>query len=102
MPVDCFDLDLIEGDLNWDVKKKDLVLSSGAFKLSEKLALKRNKEFDVSTGTKKAVIMIEAILPVTEEKVKKIMGDTTDLVEAFCGGKVKKFLLDRKNNEVSF
>lgn len=102
VPVDGFDLGLIEGDLNWDVNKKDLVLSSGAFKLSEKLALKKNKKFDISKGTKKAIIVIEAIPPVTEEKMKKIMDDTADLAEAFCGGKVKKFLLNAEKSEANF
>jgi len=100
VPVDCFDLGLIDGDLSWDVKGKDLVFSQGGYKLSQKLAMKRNKKFDVSEQTKKALIYFEGLPPLTEAKIKKIMEELADLIRTFCKGRVKTHFLDKKNPEV--
>ena len=99
IPIDCFDLQLIKGDLTFDVKGQDLVFSQGGYKLSEKLALKRNKKFDITPKTKKALVYLEALPPLTQEQVKKIMNELADLIRTFCSGKVKFYFLDKKNPE---
>lgn len=100
IPIDCFDLQLIKGDLAFGIKGQDLVLSQGGYKLSEKLALKRNKKFDISDKTKKALVYLEALPPLTQEQVKKIMNELADLIRTFCNGKVKLHFLDKKSPEV--
>lgn len=100
VPVDCFDLGLIKGDLDFDVKGRDLVFSAGRVKLSEKLALKRNKKYDVKDKTKKALVYFEALPPLNKDKVRKIMEDLADLIRVYCKAKVKIYFLDKKNSEV--
>ncbi|MCK4589035.1 MAG: hypothetical protein KAT77_01210 [Nanoarchaeota archaeon] len=100
LPVDCFDLGLMEGDLSFELKGNDIVFTQGGYKLSEKLAMKRNKKFEITDKTKEAVVYLEALPPLTEAKLKPIMTELADLIRTFCKGKVKLFFLDKKNPEV--
>lgn len=100
VPIDCFDLGLIEGDLKFEIKNKDLVFRQGGYKLAEKIALKRNRKFDVTEKTKEAVVYIEALPPLKEDKVEEIMHELGDLIKTFCKAKVKPYFLTRKKPEV--
>lgn len=52
--------------------------------------------------TKNAVLVIEGLPPIIKEDVERILEETRQLVERFCGGKINKFVLNKNNLEIEF
>ncbi len=51
-------------------------------------------------GTKNVTLVVEGLPPTTEEKVERIIGELSRLVQKFCGGKVNHFVLNVNNPEI--
>ena len=79
-----------------------MVLAEGGIVLSKKLAYQKNSRYDTKTSTKNALVYLEALPPVTEERMEKILRELGDLIRASCGGKTKIYFLDSRKMEIKF
>lgn len=108
VPLSADDTARIHGDLTFTisqggkVKKGDLYYHDTKMVLGTKLDHWKNLKTVTSTKTTSALIHIEAIPPVSTQDLKKVMAELENLIIAFCGGKVKKIILDRKKRSVTF
>ncbi|MFC1801320.1 hypothetical protein ACFLZB_02560 [Nanoarchaeota archaeon] len=100
VPLDQIDLEELSGDLEFGVKGKDLVLREGGIIISKKFAYTKNKDYEVSKKTKDSLIYLEAIPPLTESRVLKIVEELADLVKTFCKGRIKAGILNSKKKEI--
>ena len=49
--------------------------------------------------TKNVALVVEGLPPTTKEEVKKIIEELSQLVQKFCGGEIKTFVLNNSNPE---
>jgi len=54
----------------------------------------------LSPATTDVAINVDCLPPVSPDEAKAITAELADLVKGFCGGEVKYFLLDTRQNEV--
>jgi DNA/RNA-binding domain of Phe-tRNA-synthetase-like protein len=120
VPVECFDIEHIQGGLSlkraagneffYDAgskksvnpEKGEFIYSDGINVLARKLDYIESDKASVSESTKKAVILIEGLTPLSKSEVKNITKEAADLVKTFCKAKVSSFVLDEKNSEAEF
>ena len=50
--------------------------------------------------TKNVCLVIEGLPPVTKDEIEKVVRELADLIEKFCGGETKIFILDKNNSEI--
>lgn len=84
------------------VEKDELILSDGLDVLARKLDYDTSPKAEVSAKTKHALIHIEALPPISEAKLERIMDELAGLVRVFCGGKTKKAILTKARPSVEF
>ena len=82
-------------------------LKSGAFYyrddkeiLGTKLDYWKNKKTALRPETKSALLHLEALPPVTNTELRKMIKETVSLVRSFCGGKVTYGILDKKKKTI--
>ena len=80
----------------------ELILRGSVEVLSRKLDYRQTPRALVSKSTKNAVVHIEAVPPVSEQKLANITEELAGLARIFCGGKVKRAVLSNKNPSVEF
>lgn len=108
VPLSADDVAKIRGDLTFalskggKVKKGDLYYHDKKMVLGTKLDYWKNLATAVSGSSTSALIHIEAIPPVSAADLKSIMAELENLITAFCGGKVKKIILDKKKRSATF
>jgi DNA/RNA-binding domain of Phe-tRNA-synthetase-like protein len=120
VPVECFDSEKINAELIlkrakgneffYDAEqKKKINPEKGEFIYADKVnVLARKLDYSdsdkalTSNKTKKAVILIEGLKPLTKAKVEKIADETAELIEGFCKGKTRVFMLDKENSSIEF
>jgi DNA/RNA-binding domain of Phe-tRNA-synthetase-like protein len=120
VPVECFDIEKIQGDLLLKRAKGDeffydygsgkaLNPEKGEFIYTDKINVLARKldyvESDkalVSMRTKKTIILIEGLKPLKKQEVSKITKETAELAEAFCNAKARIFVLDKNNSTIEF
>ena len=49
--------------------------------------------------TKNVALVVEGLPPITKEEVQKIIEELSELVQKFCGGEIKTFILNSPNPE---
>ncbi len=52
--------------------------------------------------TKNVALVVEGIPPILKEDIKKIINELSELVQRFCGGEIKTFILNNSNSEIEF
>jgi DNA/RNA-binding domain of Phe-tRNA-synthetase-like protein len=82
------------------LKKGDLFYSDKSAVLGTKLDYWKNPRTMVRNSTKSALVHFEILPPVTKKKMKEILNETVNMIEAFCGAKVKIFILDKKEKTI--
>lgn len=82
--------------------KKEIALEEGELIASDnENVLIMKGEYNTSSAasannrTKNALIVIEALPPVTADRLKNILEELGDLIKIFCKGKCKSFILDK-------
>lgn len=50
--------------------------------------------------TKNVALVVEGLPPLTKEEIEQIINELASLVQKFCGGEVKNFILNENNSEV--
>ncbi|MEK6938764.1 MAG: phenylalanine--tRNA ligase beta subunit-related protein [Nanoarchaeota archaeon] len=108
VPIGVDDLKKIKGNLHFELSKgKDKVhllarIKKGAFIYRDNSGVIGTK-FDywksvrtaVDKETKSALIHLEVVPPLTKKELEDIMIEMQSLIDSFCGGKSKVFILDR-------
>jgi lysyl-tRNA synthetase class 2 len=120
VPTGVDDIDKIEGNISLTLSKGDEIfipLNSTEVQHPDKgeviyrddrnvLCRKWNwqgcDKTKISEKTKRAVIYIEGLLPVTKEKVKEICEEAVNLIKLFCNGDAKYHILNLAKPEISF
>ena len=52
--------------------------------------------------TKKAILFVDVIPPLTKEIVRVATNELADLVRKYCNAETKVFILDKNNREIEF
>lgn len=118
VPVECFDLEKINGDFSLlrakgdehfynegemiNPEKGEFIYEDSTNILARKLDYSESDRALVSENTKKAVVLVEGLKPLLKVKVEEITKEMADLVKTFCKAKVNFLILDKENKEVGF
>ncbi len=54
----------------------------------------------MTVATKRIVLVVEGLSPVTEEDVQMILEDLSTLVRNYCGGKTRTAVLNEAKREI--
>ncbi len=117
MPVSCTDLDKIDGDLflglatgkekfkaekskEENPEEKEVIYSDSSKVLFRRWNWRQSQHSLVGKNTKNAVIFIDALPPITTQKLIPVLKEAKELVEMFCKGKVSSYILDEKSPEI--
>ncbi len=113
IPVSCANLDRIDGDLflgfatgqeffnkRQHPDKKEVIYSDSSKVLFRKWNWNQSQDSIVAKDTKNAIIFIDALPPVTTEKLKPILKEAKELVEMFCKAKADSYVLDEKRQQI--
>ncbi|MBU0456756.1 MAG: phenylalanine--tRNA ligase beta subunit-related protein [Nanoarchaeota archaeon] len=111
IPFGIDDLENISGNLTFAIAESDKKvnilkrLSSGELYyhdskniLGKKLDYWKNSKTFLTNKSTSALIHFEILPPITKSKMDMIIKEADSLVRAFCNGKTKVFVLDKKNN----
>lgn len=56
----------------------------------------------MTKDTKNVSIVIEGLPPVTREEIEKIINELSEMLQKYCGGEIKTFILNKSNNKKEF
>lgn len=116
IPIGVYDLDKIEGDIFLGLavggekffpadskgvevaNKNEVVYSHAGGIMCRRWNWKESRRTQVTGKTKNAIILIDALPPVTESKLKAILKETTELIEMACGGKIISNIASKKKD----
>ncbi len=110
IPLGVFDVQKVEsplfftlakGDETFSQKKEaiepgELLLCDGEDVLARKLDYVQNPKAHVTVKTKNALITLEALPPINEDKLAAYVDELAGLIRIFCGGKFKKVILSKR------
>ena len=113
VPLGVTDTDKAEGNIEftlagsekWNgspIEKNELIMKAGDDVISRKLDFNISSKGEVDKKTKNAIIHIEAIPPIDENRLMNILEELQGLVRIFCGAKIKKTILKNDKNEIDF
>lgn len=80
------------------VKKGELYYHDDKNILGTKLDYWKNPKTALKSTSASALLHFEVLPPITKEKQKEIVKEATELIQTFCGGKVKVMVLDKKKS----
>lgn len=113
IPINADDVSKIKGDITFAVATgKERIgiiqrLQKGALyyhdqhrALGAKFDYWKNSRTALHSRSRTALIHLEVLQPVSAQKLKEIMEELARVGEAFCGGKVKMAILDKKRRAV--
>ncbi len=113
IPLAVYDLDKIEGDIYLGtangkekfmpadskgvqlVDKGEVVYFDATGILSRRWNWKESRKALVDENTKNAVIFIDALPPISEDKLKEVLAEAKDLIEMACRGKVSSKIVNK-------
>ncbi len=119
IPLAVDDCAKIKGNLQFDVvsgrkktgsfhgrnfqrmKKGDVYYHDDTQVLGAKLDFWKNSKTLPTPETSEALIHLEILPPVKREMVKEIVEEMTSLIETFCNGNVKVYVLNKKKRSVT-
>src|SRR3989338_3414128 len=91
----------IKGEISFEVKKGDLQYRDASQVLGKKLDYWKNSKTAVKASSKSALIHFEFLPPVSIAKQREILTEAVELIKAFCGGKTKVEVVDKKKNPIN-
>lgn len=118
IPLGAYDLDKIEGDIYLGlantgekflpadssgaerVDKNEVVYSDGGGILCRKWNWKEGRKAQVTEQTENAVIILDALPPITRGKLNTILSEASDLINMACGGKLSYRIASKKKERV--
>ncbi len=104
VPVGADDPAKIKGKITFTIsagkkiKKGELYYHDDKNVLGTKLDYWKNPRTALSSSSNSALLHFEILPPLTTAKQKELVKEVTELFPAFCGGKVKVMVLDKKKN----
>lgn len=119
-PVGGDDLDKVEGNMYVKIAKGDerfIMLGSDGITNPKEGEVVYADENDVlcrrwnwregnkakfTDETKRAILFVDVIPPLTEEIVRVATNELADLVRKYCNAETKVFILDKNNREIDF
>lgn len=84
-----------------NLKRGELYYHDAEKILGTKLDHWKNKKTKLIKTSKETLIHFEALPPITRKKLDSVLEETAALIKAFCGGKIKTFVLDKKKNSIT-
>lgn len=115
VPMGVDDLDKIQGNIEFRIaagseevgwflllKKGTLYYRDAQKILGTKLDYWKSGKTKLNRKTTDVLVHIEALPPVSMAKLTVITRETAGLLQAFCGGKARTFILDKQRNSVEF
>lgn len=101
VPFGADDRAKLNGDITFEIKKGDLCYRDDKKTLGKKLDYWKNTKTGLKATSESALIHFEFLPPVSPAKQREILAEAVDLIQAFCGRKVKVVVLDKKKNSVT-
>lgn len=98
VPFGADDPTKINGDIAFELKKGDLQYRDAKKILGKKLDYWKNTATSLKPSSTSALVHFEFLPPVNPAKQKEIVAEAVELIQAFCGGKAKVAVLDKKKN----
>jgi DNA/RNA-binding domain of Phe-tRNA-synthetase-like protein len=95
IPAGAFDADRVKGIRCTIDSSGDLALVDGAHTLARKLQYESSPRAAVNSKTRNAVVLIEALPPFNRSKLESALAELAGLIKVFCGGKIRKIVLDK-------
>ena len=113
IPLGVTDIDKIKDNIEftlasnerWNtvpLEKNELIMNAGDDVLARKLDYIISKKGEVDKKTKNALLHIEAIPPIDENRLMNILEELQGLIRIFCGGKIKKAILKKDKAQIEF
>jgi lysyl-tRNA synthetase class 2 len=90
------------GDDEELVEKGEVVYASGKEILCRKWNWRESERTKLTESTENAILVIDALPPLTKEDVKKSTKDLATLVSEYCNAKTVIFVLTAENNQTSW
>lgn len=118
IPVGGDDIDKVDGDIKLkfalgnesftklnsqeieNPKEGEIVYTDSKEVLCRRWNWRECDKSKMTEDTKNVTLAVEGLPPVTNEEVKTILKELSDLVQNFCGGEIKTFVLDNAMPEV--
>lgn len=118
IPVGGDDIDKVDGDITLkfalgnepftklnsqeieNPKEGEIVYTDSKEVLCRRWNWRECDKSKMTEDTKNVTLAVEGLPPVTNEEVKTILKELSDLVQNFCGGEIKTFVLDNAMPEV--
>ncbi|MEW5896238.1 MAG: phenylalanine--tRNA ligase beta subunit-related protein [Nanoarchaeota archaeon] len=111
IPFGADDVDKIKGNITFSIvkgkeKKKllknlkegELFYHDAEKILGTKLDYWKNKKTKLSKSSASVLVHFEALPPITRKKLDSVLEETAALIKAFCGGKTKVFVLEKRKS----
>ncbi len=102
LPLGVDDAAFLQGNITFalskggKIKKGELYYRDAKEVLGTSLDYWKNSKTALSAKTTSALIHLEAVPPITDEELREVMAEIETVVKGFCGGKVKRVVLERK------
>jgi len=118
IPVGGDDIDKVDGDITLkfalgnepftklnsqeieNPKEGEIVYTDSKEVLCRRWNWRECDKSKMTEDTKNVTLAVEGLPPVTNEEVKTILKELSELVQNFCGGEIKTFVLDNAMPEV--
>ncbi len=101
VPFGADDPSKLQGDISFEVTKNDISYRDAKKTLGKKLDYWKNTATALKPNSTSALVHFEFLPPVSITKQREIVTEASDLIRAFCGGKVKVVVLDKRKNSVN-
>ncbi len=101
VPFGADDPSKLQGDISFEVTKKDISYRDAKRMLGKKLDYWKNTTTALKPSSTSALVHFEFLPPVSSAKQREIVTEASDLIRAFCGGKVKVIVLDKRKNSAT-
>lgn len=101
VPFGADDQAKLRGDISFEVTKKDISYRDAKRMLGKKLDYWKNTATALKSSSTSALVHFEFLPPVSPAKQREIVREAVELLQAFCGGKIKTIVLDKKNNSAN-
>ncbi len=120
IPMGADDLDKVEGDISLTIsdgaevfrplgsdeiehpEKGEVIYKDHRRALCRRWNWRDCEDTKITEETKNMIFYVEGLPPVTEEKLKKACEEVVDLVQTFCKGEAKYFILDVGEPDIEF
>lgn len=116
IPIGGDDLDKVDGDIKVKIaegyetlltqdgiehpEEGELCYTDDKEVLARRFSWKESKKTKINHYTKNAVIYLDALPPIEESDLKKIMKELKDLINTFCKGRISSRVLNKNRLEV--